>query len=122
MTERPAASLPSAPATKTAAAPAEHNEPAKSPPVFNAAYLRNPPPRYPPTARRLGSEGTVMLRVLVSAEGLPVRVDLEQTSGSSPLDHAALDAVRGWRFAPARRGEQNIEDWVRVPIVFRLES
>ncbi|MDH5344064.1 MAG: energy transducer TonB, partial [Betaproteobacteria bacterium] len=122
VTERPAASPQSAPVTRQAAAPALRNELAQSPPVFNAAYLRNPPPRYPPAARRLGSEGTVMLRVLVSAEGLPVRVELEQTSGSSPLDRAALDAVRGWRFAPARRGEQNIEDWVRVPIVFRLES
>ncbi len=97
-------------------------ESTQTPPAFNAAYLRNPPPRYPPAARRNGSEGTVLLKVLVSAEGVPLRVELDQSSGSSPLDSAALDAVKGWRFVPAKRGAQNIEDWVRVPIVFRLES
>jgi protein TonB len=91
-------------------------------PTFDAAYLRNPPPRYPPVARRNGDQGTVMLKVLVSPEGVPARVELDQSSGSSPLDGAALDAVKAWRFVPARRGAQNIEAWVRVPVVFRLES
>lgn len=93
-----------------------------TPPAFNAAYLRNPSPGYPLAARRSGDQGTVTLKVLVSAEGAPVRVELDQSSGSGSLDGAALDAVKGWRFVPARRGVQNVEAWVRVPIVFRLES
>lgn len=95
---------------------------AVTPPAYNAAYLRNPPPRYPQAARRNGDEGTVMLRVLVNPEGAPVQVELDRSSGSSPLDSAAVDAVRNWRFVPARRGTQNVEGWVRVPIVFRLEG
>lgn len=91
-------------------------------PEFSAAYLRNPPPRYPPAARRNGDEGRVMLKVLVSPAGVPVRVEVDQSSGSPPLDSAALDAVKAWRFVPARRGVQNVEAWVRVPVVFRLES
>lgn len=91
-------------------------------PVFNAAYLRNPPPRYPAAARRSGDQGTVMVKVLVSSAGDPLRVDLDQSSGSGALDGAALDAVKGWRFVPARRGDRSIADWVRVPIVFRLEG
>lgn len=90
-------------------------------PLFNAAYLRNPAPLYPAIARRSGDQGTVMLKVLVSAEGTPVRVELDQSSGSKSLDDAALEAVKGWRFVPARRGTQNIEAWVRVPVVFKLE-
>ncbi len=93
-----------------------------TPPLFNAAYLRNPAPVYPAIARRSGDEGTVMLKVLVSPEGAPVRVELDQSSGSKSLDGAALESVKGWRFVPARRGTQNIEAWVRVPVVFRLES
>lgn len=103
-------------------APAARTEPPVTPPLFNVAYLRNPAPAYPVSARRGGDQGTVMLKVLVSAEGAPVRVELEQTSGSPALDNAALDAVKGWRFVPARRGAQNVEGWVRVPVVFRLES
>ena len=95
---------------------------AVAPPTFNAAYLRNPAPRYPPAARRSGEQGTVTLRVLVTAEGLPSRVSVEKTSGSAHLDNAALEAVKGWRFTPARRGNEAVDGWVLVPIVFRLEG
>lgn len=98
------------------------SEPVLTPPSFSAAYLRNPPPRYPPAARRNGDEGTVMLRVRVTADGAAAQVELDRSSGFPLLDGAALDAVRGWRFVPARRGTRSIEDWVRVPVVFRLES
>jgi protein TonB len=97
-------------------------DPPSVPPAFSAAYLRNPAPVYPAIARRSGDQGTVKLKVLVSSEGAPLRVELDQSSGSKSLDGAALDAVRGWRFVPARRGAQNIEGWVRVPVVFKLES
>lgn len=110
------------PAAESARTSAPAVEAAVTPPLFNAAYLRNPAPAYPLLARRSGEQGTVMLKVLVSPEGAPLRVELDQSSGSKPLDHAALDAVRGWRFVPARRGAQNIEGWVRVPVVFKLES
>ena len=38
------------------------------------------------------------------------------------LDQAALDAVRQWRFVPARQGEQAVAAWVLVPIQFALEN
>ncbi len=95
---------------------------AVTPPAFNAAYLRNPPPAYPAAARRSGEEGTVMLRVLVGRDGAPLKVELDRSSGSRTLDSTALDAVKGWRFVPARRGTEAIEDWVRVPVVFRMAS
>jgi protein TonB len=92
------------------------------PATFSAAYLRNPAPRYPLAARRAGEQGTVTLKVLVASDGLPQRVEVEKTSGSSRLDAAALDAVKRWRFVPARRGSTPIESWVLVPVVFRLEN
>ena len=76
--------------------------------------------RYPRLARRNGDEGTVMLRVLVTRDGRAAKVELDKTSGSSLLDGAAMDAVKEWRFVPARKGTEPVEDWVRVPIVFRL--
>ena len=39
------------------------------PPSFNAAYLDNPAPVYPPLARRSGEQGRVVLRVHVTASG-----------------------------------------------------
>jgi protein TonB len=93
-----------------------------TPPGFDAAYLSNPPPQYPQAARRAGEQGTVMLRVLVKRDGLPARVEVEKSSGSSQLDAAARDTVWGWRFVPAREGDDPVESWVLVPVVFRLEG
>lgn len=95
---------------------------AMTPPGSNVAYLRNPAPRYPLAARRAAEQGTVTLRVLVTREGLASRVAVEKSSGSPHLDAAALEAVKAWRFTPARRGDEVIESWILVPIVFRLEG
>ncbi len=93
-----------------------------TPPRFQAEYLSNPPPAYPRRARRDGIEGTVMLKVLVTAAGAPGQVEIETSSGFDTLDRAALNAVKAWQFVPARRAEEAIDAWVLVPVVFRLES
>ena len=102
-------------------------EPAQAaPPVilprFDAAYLQNPPPVYPALARRLGEQGRVLLRVLVTTTGQAERVELKTSSGAQRLDQAALDVVKRWRFVPARQGEQPVSAWVVVPISFSLEG
>lgn len=92
-----------------------------TPPRFDAAYLNNPRPAYPLAARRRGDQGTVLIRVLVTAEGFAASVGLEKTSGFPSLDEAALTAVKSWRFVPARQGTQAIESPYVVPIVFKVE-
>jgi len=91
------------------------------PPNFNAAYLDNPAPDYPPLARRNREQGRVVLRVLVTAGGGADTVELRTSSGSARLDQAAIDTVKRWRFVPARQGEQAVAAWVLVPIAFSLE-
>jgi len=92
------------------------------PPRFDADYLSNPPPDYPVLSRRLGETGQVLLRVRVSAEGLPLHVEISRSSGFRRLDEAARAAVTGWKFAPARRGDTPVEAWVLIPISFALRS
>jgi protein TonB len=58
----------------------------------------------------------------VTTEGLPARVDLQKSSGSAHLDRAAIETVKGWRFKPARRGNEAVEGWVDVPVVFNLRD
>lgn len=93
-----------------------------TPPSFRADYLSNPAPAYPRRARRDGMEGTVTLKVRVTAKGVPGEVKIETSSGFDTLDRAAVDAVKAWQFVPARRGDDAIEAWVLVPVAFRLES
>jgi len=89
-------------------------------PRFDAAYLNNPAPAYPMQSRRLNEAGRVLLRVQVSEEGSALQVQLHQSSGHSRLDQAALDAVKRWRFIPAKRGDVAVSEWVIVPITFNL--
>jgi protein TonB len=91
-------------------------------PRFDADYLQNPAPAYPSLARRMGEQGKVLLRVVVRPDGIPDSVVLRQSSGSQRLDDAALEAVRKWRFVPARRGSTPVTAAVIVPIVFSLEG
>jgi protein TonB len=97
-------------------------EPPLEPPRYNAAYLSNPPPTYPLSARRRGIEGTVLVRAEVAAGGECLRAELKKSSGAEVLDQAALEAVKKWRFVPAKRGTQAVVAWVEVPITFKLEN
>ena len=91
------------------------------PPHFSVAYLRSPLPVYPAAARKLGLEGVVVLRVHVSAGGAAEHVAVARTSGVAVLDAAALRAVQGWTFVPARRGDTPIANRIDVPVRFQLE-
>lgn len=97
-------------------------EPPLELPRYNAAYLSNPPPAYPLPARRRGIEGTVLVRAEVAAGGECLRTELKKSSGAEVLDQAALEAVKKWRFVPAKRGTQAVVAWVEVPITFKLEN
>ena len=86
---------------------------------FDADYLHNPAPAYPATSRRLKEQGAVLIFVQVNERGDPLSVQLKQSSGYERLDQAALEAVRLWRFVPAKRGQTPIAASVIVPIHFR---
>lgn len=108
------------PAAAAPQATAEAHSPVTTEAGFTADYLHNPAPLYPPSSRRNGEEGRVLLRVRVSAAGQAEAVDIQHGSGFSRLDDAAREAVANWRFTPARRGAQAIDSTVIVPITFRL--
>lgn len=91
-------------------------------PRFDANYLKNPAPNYPPLSRRMGEEGKVILRVLVSAQGSADSVEVKTSSGSQRLDDAAVNTVKLWKFIPAKRGETAVQSAVLVPIIFKLEQ
>jgi protein TonB len=77
-------------------------------------------PSYPSSARRMGIQGTTLLQVLVTADGRVGDVIVKESAGHADMDQAAADAVRRWRFEPARRGAEPVAMWVLLPIEFRL--
>jgi protein TonB len=91
-------------------------------PDYKAAYLNNPRPSYPMSARRMGWEGRVVLNVEVLATGYCGDASVFQSSGHEVLDNAALRTVKGWRFVPASRAGHPVTQWFKVPIQFSLKE
>lgn len=79
-------------------------------------------PRYPEAARREGIEGVVMLRFQVLASGKVGTVQVQHSAGREDLDQAAVEAVKTWRFEPARRGKEAVAVWVTLPVRFELHT
>lgn len=77
------------------------------------------PPRYPSVARRMRAEGVAILSVTIDAEGrVNVVEPVNQLRGG--LTDAAIQAVRKWRYQPARRNEQPIPITIEVKVRFEL--
>ncbi len=81
----------------------------------------NVQPDYPEAARRRGVQGRVVVRAVVSTAGRTVSAGVAQSSGSEALDHAAVDAVLGYRFTPASRGGVAVQGVAELPFTFRLQ-
>lgn len=81
----------------------------------------NPVPRYPRAALRNGSEGDVLLSILIGVDGRPMDVQVIGRSGSQDpaFDRAAIEAARQWRFEPAMRGGEAVPSTVHLPVEFR---
>jgi protein TonB len=77
-------------------------------------------PRYPESARRQGITGTTLLFFEVLANGRVGEVQIERSAGHSDLGEAAAEAIKKWRFEPARRGNQPVAVWLRMPVRFVL--
>lgn len=77
-------------------------------------------PRYPESARRNNIEGTAVVGLTIGTDGRVSSAWLEDSSGNSAMDEAAVEEVYNWRFVPAKRNGAAITVNSRVPVVFRL--
>lgn len=87
-------------------------------PATELAAVRTPPPAYPPEAECAGTGGTTVLRVTVSANGVPANVAMAQSSGLDAMDQAAIAAVQQWEFKAATRNGQPVTHTITVPVNF----
>jgi len=79
-----------------------------------------PDPQYTDEAREAKLQGRVTLRVLVGADGRAAQIHLIQGIGLG-LDERAVQAIRGWKFVPARDAvHRAVPAWVTIEAVFRL--
>ena len=81
--------------------------------------LREVRPDYTEDARRQGIEGDVVLEIVVRRDGTVGSVKLLQGLGAG-LDQRATEAVRQWRFSPAKRYGTPVDVIVEVAMEFKL--
>ena len=80
-------------------------------------------PKYPGQARRAQREGVVELECTVGVDGRAsdIKVVKEDPKGFGFGD-AAIEAVKRWRFTPAKRGNESVPKRVKIPIRFSLKD
>jgi TonB family protein len=81
--------------------------------------LERPEPDYTDEARIANHEGSVLLQTDVDSEGNARNIVVIRHLGLG-LDEQAIQAVRRWRFRPARRNGQRVACRVRLEIAFRV--
>src|SRR5262249_52266914 len=70
-------------------------------------------------ARKAKYQGTVVLFMVVGPDGLAREIRVMRSVGMG-LDEKAIEAVRTWRFEPARRDGQAVAVQINVEVSFRL--
>lgn len=83
------------------------------------SLLREVKPQYTDQGRRQGVEGDVLLEIVVRRDGSVGDVKVLRRLGAG-LDQKAIDAVRQWRFSPARRMGAPVDVIVEVAVEFKL--
>jgi len=85
-------------------------------------YKENSPPAYPTIARLRGYEGEVVLCVEILPNGRVGDAKIKKSSGYAILDQSALEAVKPWKFEPAKKSGAPMKVWVDLPIKFILKN
>ena len=88
--------------------------------VTQGVVVRRVQPIYPAQARTLRLGGSVVLRAVVAEDG-SVR-DLSLVSGHPVLAHAAMSAVRQWRYSPFRLNGKPVAMRTEITVDFKLPS
>jgi protein TonB len=78
-----------------------------------------PDPEYSEEARKAKYQGVVVLWLVVGSDGHPREIKIARPLGMG-LDEKAVEAVRTWRFEPARKDGQAVSVVMNVEVSFRL--
>jgi periplasmic protein TonB len=116
-------SVPVAAEASPAPAPAPTPVPApavKVAPSTDADDLYNPNQRYPRMSFSMGEQGSVIVRILIGANGLPKKAELQKSIGFERLDQAALEYVMQSRYKPGTLNGVPNEMWMGRTVTYTI--
>ena len=76
---------------------------------------------YPTALRRKGVTGSAVLSFVVTPEGVTRDIRLISATQAAFAD-AAIDAVKKWRYIPAKKGTHAVNCAMEIPVVFNLNA
>lgn len=82
--------------------------------------VRTVPPEYPQAALSKGVSGSVLLSFTVDAKGNTSDVQVLQSTPAGVFDHAAVSAVRRWKYAPVMVNGAAVEVPTKTLVRFEL--
>ncbi len=88
--------------------------------VMQGNLLTKAVPVYPPAAKKAKIQGTVVLSVIVGADGMVENIRV--LSGPSELQQSSIDAVRQWTYKPYLLNGDPIEVKTTVNIIYSLKG
>lgn len=86
--------------------------------VMEAMLIHRVEPEYPAPAKSIGISGTVILHARIGTDGEVHEVEV--LSGNALLAHAAIIAVRHWKYRPTMLNGQPVEVETQVTVNFVL--
>jgi TonB family protein len=90
--------------------------------IANPLYKENALPAYPEMARVRGYEGIVLVFAEILPDGRVGNMKIRKSSGYAILDQSAIEAVKPWKFEPAKKSGNPFTVWVELPIKFILHN
>lgn len=81
--------------------------------------LSRPPLEYPAEAAKNGIKGYVVINILIGKDGSVELAKVLEAQPAGTFDNAALNAVRSWRFSPAKYKTKPVKMWAKQKIRFQ---
>lgn len=81
--------------------------------------VSRPPLEYPAEAAKNGIKGYVIINILIGKDGTVELAKVLESQPSDIFDNAALNAVRSWRFSPAKYKMKPVKMWAKQKIRFQ---
>jgi TonB family protein len=88
--------------------------------VASAMLLDGKKPQYPASLEQAGIEGLVVMRGVITKEGVITDLTVVNTVSDQAFADAALEAVGTWRYVPTKLNGDPVESETTVTVTFKL--
>jgi protein TonB len=87
----------------------------------NPVPLKTPPPKYPDSLKREGVSGVVAVSIVIDEHGVVTSSTITKSSHPD-FEKPALEAVKNWKFKPAKKDGNPVKVKVTLPLRFNVED